>query len=252
MTGFGVLLRKELLEQWRTARLLVVLAVFVLIGLSSPLVARFTPEIVAAVGGGQFQITLPPPTADDAIDQLLKNLGQVGALTAVLLAMGSVAGEKERGTAGMLLTKPAGRTAFLLAKLVAIATTLGIGTLAAGAGAWFYTLVLFRELPVLGFAAGTIVIWVSLVAYAAVTFLGSVLTRSVVAAAGVGIAGFVVLGLLSILPSVGRYLPVGLGAVSHGLAVGAPVDALAPVAAVVGEIAAIVAVADRAFARQEL
>ena len=91
MTGLRVLLRKELLEQWRTARLPLVATVFLLVGLSSPLLARFTPEILKAVGGDQFQIVLPTPTAADAFDQLAKNLGQFGALIAVLLAMGSVA-----------------------------------------------------------------------------------------------------------------------------------------------------------------
>ena len=66
MTGLGALLRKELLEQWRTTRLPLVVVVFLLVGLSSPLLARFTPEILKAVGGSQFQIVLPTPTAADA------------------------------------------------------------------------------------------------------------------------------------------------------------------------------------------
>ena len=139
MSGLATLLRKELLEQWRTARLPVVATVFLLVGLSSPLLARFTPEILNAVGGDQFQIILPTPTAADAYDQLAKNLGQFGALIAILLAMGSVATEKERGTAALILTKPASRAAFLIAKIVAIATTLGVSTAIAAAGAWFYT-----------------------------------------------------------------------------------------------------------------
>jgi ABC-2 type transport system permease protein len=105
MTGFAVLLRKELLEQWRTTRLPVVATVFLLVGLSSPLLARFAPEIISAVGGDQFQIVLPTPTSADAYDQLAKNLGQFGALIAVLLAMGSVATEKERGTASLLTSR---------------------------------------------------------------------------------------------------------------------------------------------------
>ena len=70
MSGFAALLRKELLEQWRTLRLPVVAAVFLLVGLISPLLARFTPEILKAVGGDQFQIILPTPTTADAVDQL--------------------------------------------------------------------------------------------------------------------------------------------------------------------------------------
>src|SRR5689334_24992025 len=120
MAGIGALLRKELLESWRTLRLPIVAVVFLLVGLSSPLLARFTPEILKAVAGDQIPITLPTPTAADAFDQLAKNLNQFGALIAILLAMGAVAAEKERGTAALLLAKPAGRAGFLVAKLVAI------------------------------------------------------------------------------------------------------------------------------------
>jgi ABC-2 type transport system permease protein len=253
VTGLGTLLRKELLEQWRTTRLPVVATVFLLVGLSSPLLARFTPEILKAVGGDQFQIVLPPPTAADAYDQLAKNLGQFGALIAVLLPMGSVATEKERGTAALILTKPVSRAAFLLAKLVAIATTLGISTVIAAAGAWFYTLVLFEPLPIAGFAAATLLQWLALIVYATITFLGSTLTRSALAAAGLGVAALIVLGILSIVPAVGRYLPTGLGASAHGLALGqAGIDVIGPMMAAVGLVVGIFTVAWLAFRRQEL
>ena len=253
MSGLAPLLRKELLEQWRTMRLPIVAAVFLLVGLASPLLARFIPEILKAVGGDQFSIVLPTPTAADAWAQLAKNLGQFGALVAVLLAMGSVATEKERGTAALILTKPASRDAFLLAKMVAIATTLGISTAIAGAGAWLYTLILFEPLPVAGFVAAMLLQWLALVAYAAVTFLGSTLTRSALAAAGLGVAAFIVLGILGIIPAIGPYLPTGLGDPARALALGLPgVDALGPAVASIVLVAALFAAAALAFRRQEL
>ena len=253
MSGLAPLLRKELLEQWRTMRLPIVAAVFLLVGLASPLLARFTPEILKAVGGDQFSIVLPTPTPADAWAQLAKNLGQFGALVAVLLAMGSVATEKERGTAALILTKPAARDAFLLAKMVAIATTLGISTAIAGAGAWLYTLILFEPLPVAGFVAAMLLQWLALVAYAAITFLGSTLTRSALAAAGLGVAEFIVLGILGIIPAIGPYLPTGLGDPAGALALGLPgVDALGPAVASVVLVAALFIVAALAFRRQEL
>jgi ABC-2 type transport system permease protein len=253
VSGLAPLLRKELLEQWRTMRLPIVAAVFLLVGLASPLLARFTPEILKAVGGDQFSIVLPTPTAADAWAQLAKNLGQFGALVAVLLAMGSVATEKERGTAALILTKPAARDAFLLAKMVAIATTLGISPAIAGAGAWLYTFILFEPLPVAGFVAAMLLQWLALVAYAAVTFLGSTLTRSALAAAGLGVAAFIVLGILGIIPAIGPYLPTGLGDPARALALGLPgVDALGPAVASIVLVAALFAAAALAFRRQEL
>ena len=113
MIGFSVLLRKELLEQVRTWRMVVVVIVFAIFGIGSPALARYTPELVKALAGSQFTIQVPTPTVTDAVVQFLKNLGQTGILAAVLLSMGSVATEKEGGTAALLLTKPASRGAFL-------------------------------------------------------------------------------------------------------------------------------------------
>jgi ABC-2 type transport system permease protein len=253
VTGLATLLRKELLEQWRTLRLPVIGAVFLLVGLSSPLLARFTPELVESLGGGQFEIVIPPPTTPDAVDQLIKNVSQFGILVAVLLAMGSVATEKERGTAALILTKPAGRGAFLVAKLVAIAGTLAVAVLLAAAAAWFYTLVLFEALPVAGFAASAVLQWLALVVFAAITFLGSTLTRSALAAAGIGVLAFIVVGILSAFPAVAPYLPVGLGAPARALALGQPPgDLLGPLLVNVALIVAATAFSWLSFRRQEL
>jgi ABC-2 type transport system permease protein len=253
MAGFRTLLGKELLEQWRTLRLPVVATIFLLVGLSSPLLARFTPDILKAVAGDQFQIVLPPPTAADAVDQLAKNLGQFGGLIAVLLAMGAVATEKERGTAALILTKPASRAAFLAAKLVAIGLTLAVSVAIATAGAWFYTLVLFAALPPAGVAAGAVLQWLMLMAWTSITFVGSTLTRSSLAAAGLGIVAFIVVAILGVLPTVGAFLPTGLSGPARALALGiAGPDPLRPIAATITLIGAAGLVAWLAFRRQEL
>ena len=124
MSGFGILLRKELLEAWRTRRLPVVAVLFLVVGIISPLTARYLNEILTVALGDQLPIALPDPTATMALEQLQKNLGQLGALAAIALAMGSVSGELDRGTAAMVLAQPVGRPAFLAAKLLAIAAVL--------------------------------------------------------------------------------------------------------------------------------
>lgn len=253
MTGFGTILRKELLEGWRTLRLPIVAVVFLLVGLSSPLLARFTPELLKATLGDQLPIQLPPPTAADSVAQLQKNLGQFGGLIAILLAMGSVAVEKERGTAAMILSKPAGRGAFLAAKLVAIGITLAVAVAIAAAGAWFYTLVLFEALPVAGFAASAALQWLALFAWASITFLGSTLTRSSLAAAGLGIVAFIVVGIAGAIPAVEPYVPTGLGKPAHAIALGGPAgDVATPLVATIVLIGAAIAGSWLAFRRQEL
>lgn len=228
MNGFGVLLRKELLEQWRTWRLLVVGIIFAIFGIGSPVLARYTPELIKSLAGDQYTGLIPTPTIADAIGQFQKNLGQTGVLAAILLAMGSVAVEKERGTAALLLTKPLSRGAFLGAKLTAIGATLLVSTIVAGVGAYAYTALLFSAPPVAGYAAMCVLLFLSLMVYGSLTFLGSTLTRSSLAAAGIGIGAMVVLITLSALPTVGPWTPGHLASPGMALAVGAPAEDLVP------------------------
>ena len=253
MIGLGPMLRKELLEQWRTRRLLVVAVVFTALGIGSPLLARYTPELVKALAGEQFQIVLPPPTAADAVSQFLKNVGQAGVLSAILLAMGSVAVEKERGTAALLLTKPVSRAAFLLAKLLAIASTLLVGLLLAAIGGYYYTAILFEALPPLGWAAMAGLLLLGLIAYASLAFLGSTLTRSSLSAAAIGIGALIVLAVVAALPTVGPFTPGGLNAPGAALAVGKDAGGVVgPLLVNLAGIAAIFGIAWIAFRRQEL
>ena len=253
MTGLGLLLRKEAREQVRTMRLLTVVAVFALIGLLSPVTARYMREIVEAVGGGQFEGMIPEPTVADAVAQFTKNIGQFGVLVAILVTMGSVATEKERGTAAFVLTKPIGRGSFIGAKVLAIGALLAAATVVAGVLCWVYTALLFEPLPVAHFAAAVGLVWLSLAVVAAVTFLASVVTRSALVAGGVGFGAFLVAGILSALPGVGAYLPTSLWGAAGELALGTVPDPLVgPIVANVLLVAAAVVAAWWAFRGQEL
>ncbi len=184
VTGFAVLLRKELAEAWQTRRLPVVAGLFIVIGMISPLTARYLREIMQAALGDQLTIPIPAPTAVMAVEQLQKNLAQLGALAAIALAMGSVAGELDRGTAALVLAQPVTRAAFISAKLAALAIVLGISVGLAAISAWIYTGVLFEPPPIGGWLAMTALSWLALCAWAAITFLASAATGSTTLAAG--------------------------------------------------------------------
>lgn len=220
MTGLRVVLRKELLEQVRTMRLLAVGSVFVAMGLLSPVLAKYMPQLFASLVPAGMTITIPTPTVADAMGQLIKNLSQFGALSAILIAMGSVAAEKERGTAAMVLSKPVGRGAFLSAKLIAIGATLGIATAAGGAAAYVYTGMLFEAPPIGPFVAMCALLWLSLMVYAGLTFLGSTLAKSILPAAALGIIFLAILGVVAILPTIGAFTPAGLTTIAGQVGLG--------------------------------
>lgn len=221
MSGFGVLLVKELREAWRTRRLPLVAILFVLVGLISPLTAKFLPDILKAALGDQLTgVPLPLATAASGIEQLQKNLGQLGALAAIALAMGAVSGELDRGTAALVLAQPVGRPAFLAAKLAAIGTVLAISTGLAVAVAWVYTAILFEPMPVAGWIALAALDWLYLSSWAALTLLASTSTGSTTAAAGLGFVALIGVSIASVVPLLERLLPPGLVGPAYLLAAG--------------------------------
>ena len=50
MSGFSVLLKKELKEQLRTHKLLIAVVVFLLFGLGTPLLIKYTPQLIELAG----------------------------------------------------------------------------------------------------------------------------------------------------------------------------------------------------------
>ena len=256
MSARSVLLRKELLESWRTMRLPIVAGLFLVVGLTSPLLAKFLPEIVKAAAGDQMpSIPIPTPVPADAVDQLWKNLAQFGAFAAIILAMGSIATERDRGTAAFILSKTVSRGAFIAAKVTAIGAVLGLCVALAVAVGWVYTAILFEPLPATGWIGLAALAWLGLGAWAALTFLGSTVTGSAAAAAGLGFGALLVLSIASAIPNVGQFTPGGLAGPAVALAAGVPVDVgdlIVPVVSTTILIAVALGVSAWSFRRQEL
>lgn len=196
---FGVQLRKELLELWRTKKLLIVGLVLLFFGFSSPILAKITPDLIESLGEGQMSgitITIPTPTEKDAIDQFVKNITQFGLLLAVLLSFGAVVGERERGQAALIFPHPLPRAVFVLAKFAALAI-LFAGALALSAlAAFVYTVILFKTPDVGGFLALNGLLYLWFVSLVALSLLASTLGRTVTGAGGIAF-GFVLVFLLA-------------------------------------------------------
>ncbi len=206
---FWVALRKELLEQWRSYRLLIVAVVWLLFGLTSPLLAKYTPEIVKLTmpNGDEIATLIPPPTAAMAVEQYLKNISQLGVLLALFMAMGTVAQEKTKGTAALMLVKPLPRRVFVTAKFVALAITFTLSFVLAGAACYYYTLLLF-EAPDLGgwLVVNGLTLLFTLV-FVALTLFCSTLSSSQVVGGGLAFGAWMFLSATGALPGLGEYLP---------------------------------------------
>jgi ABC-2 type transport system permease protein len=255
---FGTLFNKELLENVRTHRLLVLAVVLVFFGILSPVTARYMSQILTFAASGQpdveqFLKLIPPPTTLDSVDQYIKNLTGIGLLVVALLVMGLVAQEKDRGTVVLVLARPVSRLGFLVAKFAAFAAWLVLCVLAAGAVAYLYTGLLFSEWLAPGaFAAlnGLMILYFLVVA--AFTFLGSTLTRSSFAAAAIGLGSWALVSLLGNIHVLSDYVPGHLATAATLLARGEAFAAWPAIGVSAGLIAVCLAISALSFQRQEL
>lgn len=208
---FGTIFRKELLFQWRTKRILIVVAIFLVFGMLSPLVAKFTPELISSLEeAAQFAELIPEPSVVDAMGQYFSNLTQFGFILVILLGMSAVVGEKEKGTAAMVLSKPLPRWSFIVSKYLAQGLVYLLSIILAGFAAYYYTFYLFESLPAMGFVVANLLLFVWLMVFAAVTLLGSSIGKSTAAAAGISALGGIVMLAAGVLPRYGVIAPSGL------------------------------------------
>ncbi len=252
--NFFIVLRKELTEQGRTKRFLIVAAVLAAFGLTSPLLAKFTPELLKSIPDIPAGLAgmIPAPSVADAVGQYVKNMGQFGILLALLMSMGAVAQEKERGTAAMLLTHPVSRLNFLLAKFTALGITFTVSLAVAALGCWYYTLLLFEALPWGPYLALNGLILVVFLVYIAVTLLCSTLARTQGAAAGLAFAALVLVAGIGSLPRIGEYFPGRLFSWGATLALGGGDPAWLALGVAAGIIVLALVIACLRFEREEI
>jgi ABC-2 type transport system permease protein len=223
VNGFKALLKKELREQWRTYKLLIVGGLFLFFGISTPLILNYLPHILE-LSGENVNIEFPPPTAIESLNEFAATIAQVGVLAAVLIAMGAIAREKERGTAAMLLVKPVGREAFVVSKLVATSAVFIVALVLGAAACYTYTVMLIESGDLGGFIVLTLLMVLFLVFCLAVTLLYSSVFRSSLLAGGVALATLIGQSVLTQLPLIGDFVPGSLAAWNVELLSGQPAN----------------------------
>lgn len=207
MTGIFPLLKKELMEQLRTYKLLIVGVIFLFFGITTPLTLKYLPEIIELAGGSGFEIAIPPPTGVQSLLEYAGTVGQIGVLLAVLMAMGSIANERKNGTAVITLSKPVRRAAFVNAKMIGSALTFLASLFAASLFCYGYTVWLIGDADLLAFVGQNILIALFLVFCLAVTLLFSSVFRSSLAAGGISLGLLIGQAGLSAIPRIGDFFP---------------------------------------------
>ncbi|WP_339174714.1 ABC transporter permease subunit [Solibacillus sp. FSL R5-0691] len=163
MQQFKALLLKELRESVRSFKILWIPLVFILLGISDPLMNYFMEDILQAVGNmpDGFMMTMPE---FQPADLLIASTGQfqtIGLLVLITAYIGSVSRERQNGTATLLYVRPMSFTALFFSKWIVASTIAIISALAGYAGSMYYTALLYGTVDVTKFLAmlGTYCIW---------------------------------------------------------------------------------------------
>ena len=92
-----------------------------------------------------------------------------------------------------------------------------------------------------------------LLVYGAITFLGSTLVNSALPAAGIGIAAFIGLAIISTIPNIGRFAPPTINETGTAFALGQQVtNLLPPLLVSLALLAGTLLLAVFSFRKQEL
>ena len=215
--GYRELLTKEVVEAWRTYRLALLCGIFVVIGIAVPLLVRFLPRLLRWFGT-TGELGLEDLGVADVVEVLVLNVTSIGGIAAILLTMGSIAGERRRGTLGLVLSRPVSRAAVIWAKFVALGMAFGLAIALAVLAAWLYSTLFFSPQAALPWGQLGAVLWLSLMVNVAVTLLGSVVATTPLGAGMLGLVFVAGMSLASNVSSLARLLPVGLGEVARAVA----------------------------------
>ena len=161
MRAYWAFTKKELLESICTYKLLILGCIFLMFGFMNPVIAKITPELVKS------------------FMQFFKNVPQMGLAVLAILFSGMMAGEIQKGTLVLMVTKGLSRTAVLCSKFT-VAVLLWTASYAVCTGVTYgYTVYFWKMEGIDHLVAALLGVWLFGVLLLASDLLGSVISKSV-------------------------------------------------------------------------
>ncbi|GCF92460.1 ABC transporter permease [Enterococcus florum] len=202
--------KKECLEGWRTARIGMLVLVFLILGIMNPFLAKFLPEIIRGTMGEAWASTIPAPTSLDSWTQFYKNVPQIGLVVLVLMSSGTISQEINNGTLVNLITKGLKRQTVVLSKALTIIVQWSICLMLTLLVTWGYTLYYFSDDQSPNVLVAVFPLWVFGVLLMSLVLLASAVARN--SSDGLLLTGgfVVVLFLIQMIDKTKTYNPLSL------------------------------------------
>ena len=222
-TGFGPLLRRELV-QWRRGRRFWIIPTVATITMLIPMSLAW----LAMVLRENLPPDITPPGLPASLaprDNLLPAMTtQVGVIIAILAVMNLLVGEREQGTLAWVASKPVSRGAIWVSKWAGAALMLSVlaGLVPFGLTLAAATL-MYGPPPIEGVALLASGLVASLILFATIGLAASTVVGSQAAVGAIGLAAVVLPELIGTVLGVTRLLPTSILPWSRGAATGQPV-----------------------------
>ena len=210
MGNYKVFLQKEIMEIFRTKRILGLFCVFVFFAVTSPLLARYMMEFIELLAPAEEQLgfIMADPVWTDSYIQLYGNLAQIGNIAIILLFMGAIVSEKRRSTADLVFTKGLCHSHFVMAKFTVMSAAVLAAMLVSVLITYAITATLFDTGGRFGeVLLGGFLYALFMVLIVSVTLLASTVAKSLVISAMLAFVGFLLIAGISALPTIGDLLP---------------------------------------------
>lgn len=203
-----VLIQKDYLEFIRNKKFLALILIFAFSGFISPISAYYIPEIMAQFAEKQnITIEFPTPTYTDAIVQYIKNISQMCVFILILITMGLITNEKDKGTAVFLLVKPVRRNEFILSKFFTLFSITLLALTTGGLCAILYTFVFFDAMPIYIFIQQNILLLLYITTILSITFMYGTICKSQIIAGILSFFTWLSFTLFGQFGDIGKYSP---------------------------------------------
>lgn len=210
MRSFIAFTKKEFTENFRTYKIFIMSAVFLLLGMMNPITAKITPQLLKSLMPEGISITITEPTALDSWAQFFKNVPQMGLLVLVIVFSGLMANEFSRGTLVNILTKGLSRSVVIISKFIMAVTVWSFSYILCSAVTYGYTAYFWSIDGIHNILFALFCLWLFGVLLLAFIMLGGVLFNNNYGSL-LFTGGFVVvLFLLNIVPKLQEYNPISL------------------------------------------
>ena len=217
MKGYIAFTKKEFTEQFRTYKVLIMLAVFFVFGMTSPVLAKMMPKIFSSFAVEGFNLTIPTPTYMDAYAQFFKNMTQMCLLVFILVFCGSLAQELTKGTLVNILSKGMSRQSVILSKFTASLALWTVSYLVAVLTDYGYTLYYFGSHPAKHLILSLFCLWLFGAFILSLIYVTSTITSGNFGALIMTVVTLVVLIILNIPPKFKKFNPVYLASDNVGI-----------------------------------